>query len=81
MMHLNNLKEVLRGDIDCSPEDYDESVKEACDCIDLLIWIAREVNDPCCESSLQKEKIRKKLNKELFNSKENYVRVGDYLNG
>ena len=66
-------KEILNGECECSPEDYDESVKVAVKCIDLIIDVAKQVNDPGNMSSLMKENIRHTLNKELKNTDEDYV--------
>lgn len=66
-------KAILNGEVECAPEEYDEAVAMATKCIELLVYVAKEVNDPCSMSSLMKERIRRKLNKELKNSNENYI--------
>ena len=66
-------KAILNGEVECSPDEYDEAVAVATKCIDLLVYVAKEVNDSCSMSSLMKEKIRHKINKELKHSNENYI--------
>ncbi len=66
-------KEILNGEVECSSEDYDGAVTDACKCIDLLVEVGRLVNDPSGMSSFTVEKIRRKLNKEIKGSSENYV--------
>lgn len=77
-MDYNTAKAILNGEFDCSPEEYDEAVSVANKCIDLLVEVAKMVNDPCSMSSIMKEKIRHKLNKELKNSKENFILEGEW---
>ena len=63
----------LNGEYECSSEEYDDAVAGANKCIDLLIEVARMVNEPTAMSSITVEKIRTKLNKELKGSDERYV--------
>lgn len=66
-------KGILNGDYECSPEEYDEAVAVAIKCIELLVEVAKQVNEPSEMSSLMKEKIRHTLNKELKNSTDDYI--------
>ena len=71
-------KSILNGEVECSPDEYDEAVLIATKCIDLLTYVAKEVNDPCSMSSIMKEKIRRKLNKELKHNNENYIPANEW---
>ena len=73
LLDYTTAKEILNGENECSPEEYDEAVKVATKCIDLIVEVAKQVNDPSNTSSLMKEKIRHMLNKELKNTDKDYV--------
>lgn len=77
-MDYNFCKAVLNGEVECSAEEYDDAVRDASKCIDLLIEIAKLVNDSGRMSSFTVEKIRKQLNCELKESKENYIPLREW---
>lgn len=73
LVNYATAKDILNGECECSPEEYDEAVKVATKCIDLIVEVAKQVNDPSNMSSLMKEKIRRMINKELKHTNDNYV--------
>lgn len=77
-MDYNFCKAVLNGEVECSFEEYDEVVRDTSKCIDLLIEVAKLVNEPSRMSTLTVEKIRKQLNCELKESKENYIPLREW---
>ncbi|MBE5919674.1 MAG: hypothetical protein E7272_07490 [Pseudobutyrivibrio ruminis] len=73
MIDYESTKAILNGEVECSAEDYDTAVADATKCINLLIEVAKQVNDSGLMSTFTVEKIRTKLNKEIKGSKECYV--------
>lgn len=73
MIDYKSTKAILNGEVECSAEDYDNAVADATKCIDLLLNIARLVNDSGSMSTFTVEKIRTELNQEIKGSKERYV--------
>ena len=76
MIQYKTIAPILNGEVECSPEDYEQAVRDAICCVDLLVEIAKSVNDPSNESTFVRERIRKTLNKALRGSKENYIYEG-----
>ena len=72
MVDYENVKAILNGEVECSSEDYDAAVADACKCIDLLVDFAKLVNDSGRMSSVTVEKIRTTVNKEIKGSDDNY---------
>lgn len=77
-MDYKDAKTILNGECECSSDEYDQAVATASKCIDLLVDIAKMVNDPGSMSSFVKEKIRHKVNQELKNSKEDYIHESEW---
>lgn len=80
MVRYESIIEVFRGEPDeegnepyAEPCEWQDFMFDAADCVEMLVDIAKLVNDPSREATFTVEKIRKMVNKKLQGSDEDYV--------